>query len=395
MNALFTKYGNRVQFVSNIYKFDKKDNIPDNTHIHVWGANATNWNKGVCKTPKKDINDGNCGLSKFSSHDGHVAENIKYQVLGVFGIVTTVTLDDKLNKLNEKCLTRDYTPSPLYSDAYYETCKCDWKDSFPDSIEIDVKNTDLKDQYNGIYKIIERKCNVIFYQDMSIPSKRINIIKNRLKYNIELYTENKRNNIIIENIDFNSIFDKPFSFKYHVFLHDKKPTTINLIIKNLSSQVKDKSSSPKTPGNTILGALGAVASLVFRGGGNNNNSTNSKKKYTYKYMVNKRHRKRRSRKQRGGQFGASQWAPSLIGSTITEQENHLQGGVLSANDSIMSETLKYQGGSRGGNIANVLAQGAAPASLFAANYMYSPRKRSHRKKHNRKHKKTHRKFRLY
>jgi len=60
---------------------------------------------------------------------------------------------------------------------------------------------------------------------------------------------------------------------------------------------------------------------------------------------------------------------------------------------------KFQGGSKGGNIANVLAQGAAPASLFAANYMYSPGKKGHKrksyKKHSRKHKKTYRKFRLY
>ena len=116
-------------------------------------------------------------------------------------------------------------------------------------------------------------------------------------------------------------------------------------------------------------------------------------------MANKRHRKRRSRKQRGGVFGASQWAPSLIGNNITEQEGYLQGGILSADDRIMTEARTFQGGSKGGNITNVLAQGAVPASLFAANYMYSPKKRGHKrkshKKHSRKHKKTHRKFRLY
>jgi len=164
-----------------------------------------------------------------------------------------------------------------------------------------------------------------------------------------------------------------------------------------------KASNPKLlqiPENIILKIIINLSINPFPNPKGGNNSTNSKKKYTYKYMAKRGRKSRRSRKQRGGQFGASQWAPSLVGSSISEQETHLQGGILSANDTIMAETLKYQGGSRGGNIANVLAQGATPASLFAANYMYSPRKRghkknSHRKKHSRKHKKTNRKFRLY
>ena len=134
--------------------------------------------------------------------------------------------------------------------------------------------------------------------------------------------------------------------------------------------------------------------------GGNNNSTKSKKKYTYKYMAKGRRKSRRSRRQRGGEFGASQWAPSLVGSTISEQETHLNGGILTAGPDIMDKTFKFQGGSKGGNIANVLAQGAVPATLFAANYMYSPgkahhKRKSYKKKHSRKHKKTYRKFRLY
>ena len=168
---------------------------------------------------------------------------------------------------------------------------------------------------------------------------------------------------------------------------------------NITPKPSIKSSSSVKESPSMFSSVSSLLGFGNSTGGNNNNYTNSKKKYTYKYMANKRHRKRRSRKQRGGVFGASQWAPSLIGNNISAQETHLQGGILSADDTIMTEARTFQGGSKGGNISNVLAQGAVPASLFAANYMYSPKKRGHKrkshKKNSRKHKKTHRKFRLY
>jgi hypothetical protein len=127
--------------------------------------------------------------------------------------------------------------------------------------------------------------------------------------------------------------------------------------------------------------------------GGNNNSTKLKKKYTYKYMANKRHRKRRSRKQRGGVFGASQWAPALIGNNVAEQESALQNGEITQNSTILDNMNKFQGGSKGGNITNVLAQGAVPATLFAANYMYSPGRKSRKRKSRKR--KASRKFRLF
>jgi hypothetical protein len=131
--------------------------------------------------------------------------------------------------------------------------------------------------------------------------------------------------------------------------------------------------------------------------GGNNNSTKLKKKYTYKYMVNKRQRKRRSRKQRGGVFGASQWAPALIGNNITEQESNSTNGHITPNSTILDKMNTFQGGSKGGskggNITNVLAQGAVPATLFAANYMYSPGRKSRKRKSCKR--KASRKFRLF
>ena len=115
-------------------------------------------------------------------------------------------------------------------------------------------------------------------------------------------------------------------------------------------------------------------------------------------MARRKGRRIRSRKQRGGVFGASQWAPALIGNNVSQQEAVLQGNINS-NSSIMDKINTYQGGSKGGNIGNVLAQGAVPASLFAANYMYSPgrksRKRNSQKRYSKKNKKASRKFRLF
>ena len=123
--------------------------------------------------------------------------------------------------------------------------------------------------------------------------------------------------------------------------------------------------------------------------GGNNNSKKSKKKYTYKYMAKRGRKSRRGRQQKGGVFGASQWASSLVGSNISQQESHVQppGNILYADQRILGEATTYQGGSKGGNLGTVLAQGAAPASLFAANYMmHKPRrtKRNRGKKHKRK-----------
>jgi len=557
MNALFTKYGDRIQFVSDIYNFDTNtDNIPDNTHIHVWGADATNWNKPVCNIKKENITEGNCSLSKFSD-DGFVANNIKYQVLGVFGIVTTFTEDDNLDKLNEKCLTIDYSPLQLYSDKYYEHCKCDWKDSFPDIIEIEVESQDQMTQtrYNGKYKIIERNCDYIKYINVVDLNSDITIKKSDSNYEIKFNKNKGRKSIIIENKNFDSIFNTSLLFNYVVLEHGNGNGNIKLIIKNLSTLVttsspivsssdrnkpltnspliqkldkppiiplfiyiniegkiyvldyknmgtKDKRyhiyyrnnnygiallfttdksfiqkyinlelpqkqkfrysiynkdnngfndvinifinqintlpeemkfSNMKPPSNKIvvkisfnsplleqlptppqtslqspksLQSLPPLARLppllpppppATQPKGGNNNSTKLKKKYTYKYMVNKRQRKKRSRKQRGGVFGASQWAPALIGNNITEQESNSTNGHITPNSTILDKMNTFQGGSKGGskggNITNVLAQGAVPATLFAANYMYSPGRKSRKRKSRKR--KASRKFRLF
>jgi hypothetical protein len=272
--------------------------------------------------------------------------------------------------------------------------------NFPNNIQIDVENADqiIKNKLDGIYEYYSpdrseiRNKIIISYKKINNPSININIKINGSNYDIILRKEDIIDYAKVENINFSNIFGESLHF-----------IGLNSIYIILKINKLDILSTPTQKSNPKPGTFGsffatAAASYFGRVGGNNNNNnfTNSKKKYTYKYMVNKRHRKRRSRKQKGGQFGASQWAPALIGSNISQQEAHLQGGILSASPEIMTETLKYQGG----NIANVLAQGAAPASLFAANYMYSPGKRgnkrkSNKKTHSRKNKKTHRKFRLY
>jgi len=100
----------------------------------------------------------------------------------------------------------------------------------------------------------------------------------------------------------------------------------------------------------------------------------SKIKYTDKYMKKmSKHRRRnsrkcRSKKFRGGQFGASQWAPALVGNNYQEQLQH----VGKYNDFNINSDLanKFQGGRRGGSMGSVLAQAATPAALWAGQYLF-------------------------
>ena len=154
---------------------------------------------------------------------------------------------------------------------------------------------------------------------------------------------------------------------YELLIHQPKPNTPPKLIMDIINALKEFSLNSERPT------------------GGNKKSKKSKKKYTYKYMAKRGKKSRRSRRQKGGVFGASQWAPSLVGNNISQQEKHVQppGNILYANQSILGKAQEFQGG----NLGSVLTQGAAPASLFAANYMMrKPRKtkRKHSKKHKRK-----------
>ena len=235
-------------------------------------------------------------------------------------------------------------------------------------------------------------------------------------YNIILYKDTHDNIIFI----FYSVDNKTNNEYYNIYIHISSSNltlfhkfesidSINSIISESSKFIKYYNyNNPKNYRNVNL--TFSNSNIAASGGGNKkikqnyNNIIHSpqiKKKYTYKYMAKgkvKRKSSKRTRRQRGGVFGASQWTPSLIGSNITQQDTHLQtnGNSFKMSDANSAEAQTYQGGSKGGYIGSVLAQGAAPAGLFAANYMYSPGKKRTKRKHHKKHRKTHRKkFRLY
>ena len=411
LNDLFEKFRDQVIFVYSPYNYltkkiiininaDPIEVIPGNDSIHIWGANVTNWNLLPCDPYSRTFKRGGscdtiCDNNNNINGSGQ-AKNIGYQTVGIFGIVTMpVDNSDILNlesvSLTNKCYNPPIIPLFIYIN-------------FDDNIYVlDYKNMGTKGTIDKQYYIYYRNNNngiaLFFTTDKSFIQKYILLDlpqQQKFRYSINNNNNNGFNDVI--NIFINQINTLPTTMEFSNIGNNKiLPNKIVVKISfNRPSLEQSPTLLPPTPpppsAPTSLQSPGAPPPPPPKGG---NNSPKFKKKYTYKYMARRKGRRIRSRKQRGGVFGASQWAPALIGNNITEQETALQNNLLDPNSSILNKMNTYQGGSKGGNIGNVLAQGAVPASLFAANYMYSPGRKSRKRKSCKKNKKASRKFRLF
>jgi hypothetical protein len=153
---------------------------------------------------------------------------------------------------------------------------------------------------------------------------------------------------------------------------------IEPITTNPNEERVDSGYHPDYRDETPDSGYSANENFIATQGGRRKINHTSKIKYTDKYMKNMKHMKRmskrrrrntRSKKYRGGQFGATQWTPALVGNNYNEQLQHVgKNNDFNINP---SNSEMYQGGKRrGGSLGSVLAQGAAPAALFAAQYLY-------------------------
>ena len=426
LNDLFEKFHNQVIFVYSPYNYltkkirinidaDPIEVIPGNDSIHIWGANVTNWNLLPCDPYSITLKmDGSCDTKCHYNNniDGYIdgsgqAKNIGYQRVGIFGIVTMPVDNSDILKLESVSLTNKCYNPPIIPLFIY--INIDGKIYVLDYKNMVTKGTKDK-QYYIYYRNNNNGIALLFITDKNFIQKYILLdLPQQQKFRYSIHNKNNNGFKDVINIFINQINTLPTKMKFSN-ISDKKKLSNKIVVKisfNRPSLEQSPTLLPPTPpppsAPTSLQSPGAPPPPPPKGGpkggpNGGNNSPKFKKKYTYKYMARRKGRRIRSRKQRGGVFGASQWAPALIGNNVSQQEAVLQGNINS-NSSIMDKINTYQGGSKGGNIGNVLAQGAVPASLFAANYMYSPgrksRKRNSQKRYSKKNKKASRKFRLF